>query len=482
MSHDIPQAEPRHSCGAAHHLNLYLHGLSCTMFEPPTERRFGVWTADEVDYALLLTQYFKAGLFLDIPHNKTIRMWLSERLHCDPMRVSKKFVNTPMLAHKSAYGYHLNTRALSVITPAQSAFFMHELRVAHRQFLGSIAHQARQAEETKQQQEKAKQTQEERHTKKKWMSAKAAYVASNASWDELLKRCPATSLSLNVNTITEGHAATADTVASVAVVEDHDSDRSAEEDWHKLLPTQEEMLRLYSELPPLKTSSIASLHAAAQAHPSHDDRGATSDHDEEHPSSRRDLINVCHDDIDDHTLELQERKDASSQRHFRCFDSRSSMDTNTIQCSLSSSLSLSPTSWSQDNVPHASRDDRLPLVNSGHHTLLPQPQAASTSSLSLRRSRQCASATASIIQTRQHDDKVKEEAAAYMTCHHRRKRKLRTKATTTMMENELNLTTLANTAERMHEARRCDKNNKTQSHPVEPYLPPSVLATDTYMV
>lgn len=55
--------------------------------------RKGKWSYEEQKYAVAILQYFKKGL-LDIPAGTTLRSYMSEKLQCDPMRVSKKLAGT----------------------------------------------------------------------------------------------------------------------------------------------------------------------------------------------------------------------------------------------------------------------------------------------------------------------------------------------------------------------------------------------------
>jgi hypothetical protein len=52
--------------------------------------RRGKWTVEEEAYVARVIQDFNSG-FLDAPAGTTLRSYLSEKLHCDPMRITKKF-------------------------------------------------------------------------------------------------------------------------------------------------------------------------------------------------------------------------------------------------------------------------------------------------------------------------------------------------------------------------------------------------------
>ncbi|GLE06038.1 hypothetical protein PINS_up015249 [Pythium insidiosum] len=52
--------------------------------------RKGKWTEEEERYAAQLTMYFKEGL-LPIARGTMLRLYLSQKLNCEPMRITKKF-------------------------------------------------------------------------------------------------------------------------------------------------------------------------------------------------------------------------------------------------------------------------------------------------------------------------------------------------------------------------------------------------------
>merc|ERR1711965_185038 len=52
--------------------------------------RKGKWTIEEEEYTRRLVQHFNNGLLM-IPDDTTLRAFLSNRLKCDRMRITKKF-------------------------------------------------------------------------------------------------------------------------------------------------------------------------------------------------------------------------------------------------------------------------------------------------------------------------------------------------------------------------------------------------------
>jgi hypothetical protein len=55
-----------------------------------TTLRRGKWTMEEEAYVARVIQDFNSG-FLNAPAGTTLRSYLSEKLQCDPMRITKKF-------------------------------------------------------------------------------------------------------------------------------------------------------------------------------------------------------------------------------------------------------------------------------------------------------------------------------------------------------------------------------------------------------
>lgn len=53
--------------------------------------RCGKWAAAEEAYALLLIEYFEKGMIVECENGTTLRSFLSRKLHCSPMRISKKY-------------------------------------------------------------------------------------------------------------------------------------------------------------------------------------------------------------------------------------------------------------------------------------------------------------------------------------------------------------------------------------------------------
>lgn len=67
--------------------------------EKPPPLRKGKWCQEEEDYSVVLIDNFEKGV-LQIPEGTTLRMYLANRLNCDPMRITKKFTGQNCLGKK----------------------------------------------------------------------------------------------------------------------------------------------------------------------------------------------------------------------------------------------------------------------------------------------------------------------------------------------------------------------------------------------
>ena len=54
---------------------------------------------EEEEYATRFIHYFSSGL-LSLPEGRTLRASLAEKLHCDPMRITKKYAGASCLGNK----------------------------------------------------------------------------------------------------------------------------------------------------------------------------------------------------------------------------------------------------------------------------------------------------------------------------------------------------------------------------------------------
>jgi len=53
--------------------------------------RRGKWTSEEEAYANKIIAFFNKGLIPNVEQGITLRTYLSDKLQCDPMRITKKY-------------------------------------------------------------------------------------------------------------------------------------------------------------------------------------------------------------------------------------------------------------------------------------------------------------------------------------------------------------------------------------------------------
>ncbi len=61
--------------------------------------RKGKWTLEEEEYASALIENFVSGR-LQLAEGTTLRVYLAEKLNCDPMRITKKFTGNDCLGKR----------------------------------------------------------------------------------------------------------------------------------------------------------------------------------------------------------------------------------------------------------------------------------------------------------------------------------------------------------------------------------------------
>mmetsp|Transcript_2404 Transcript_2404/g.4461 ORF Transcript_2404/g.4461 Transcript_2404/m.4461 type:complete len:681 (+) Transcript_2404:70-2112(+) len=66
---------------------------------PANFRRTGKWTVAEEDYSARLIQLFELGVLDNVENGTTLRSFLSSRLNCAPMRISKKYAGKAIGKH-----------------------------------------------------------------------------------------------------------------------------------------------------------------------------------------------------------------------------------------------------------------------------------------------------------------------------------------------------------------------------------------------
>ena len=97
--------------------------------------RRGKWTSEEEAYANRLIDEFKVGL-LPLTDGTTLRTFLSKLLHCDPMRISKKYVGHNCIGKQV---FRRRQQDLERLTEEQMDLNRKELAELERSFLERVA-------------------------------------------------------------------------------------------------------------------------------------------------------------------------------------------------------------------------------------------------------------------------------------------------------------------------------------------------------
>lgn len=91
---------------------------SSAKVKSPSNLRRGKWTAEEEAYVARVIQDFNSG-YLDAPAATTLRTYLSEKLKCDPMRITKKFTGEACIGKRVFHPAVRNPSNASAIDKAQ---------------------------------------------------------------------------------------------------------------------------------------------------------------------------------------------------------------------------------------------------------------------------------------------------------------------------------------------------------------------------
>jgi hypothetical protein len=88
--------------------------------------RRGKWTVEEEAYVARVIQDFNSG-FLDAPAGTTLRTYLSDKLQCDPMRITKKFTGDACIGKRVFHPAVRSPSNASAIDKAQVSLHCHLL-------------------------------------------------------------------------------------------------------------------------------------------------------------------------------------------------------------------------------------------------------------------------------------------------------------------------------------------------------------------
>jgi hypothetical protein len=87
MHVELPQSM---SMGVMHPIPSHVQSSPPQKSKSSNSLRRGKWTVEEEAYVARVIQDFNSG-YLNAPAGTTLRSYLSDKLHCDPMRITKKF-------------------------------------------------------------------------------------------------------------------------------------------------------------------------------------------------------------------------------------------------------------------------------------------------------------------------------------------------------------------------------------------------------
>ena len=89
--------------------------------------RRGKWTPEEEEYVSRVISDFNAG-FLKAPPGTTLRSYLSEKLNCDPMRITKKFTGELAIGKRVFHPVARTLHNSAYIDKAQVCWYFFQLR------------------------------------------------------------------------------------------------------------------------------------------------------------------------------------------------------------------------------------------------------------------------------------------------------------------------------------------------------------------
>ena len=95
---------------------------------PPKKKlRRGKWTPEEEMFVERIIRDFNAGL-LDVPAGTTLRTFLSQKLNCDPMRITKKFTGASCIGKRVFHPRDRSAAVVGELARAKEALAMLEAR------------------------------------------------------------------------------------------------------------------------------------------------------------------------------------------------------------------------------------------------------------------------------------------------------------------------------------------------------------------
>lgn len=93
-------------------------------------RRRGKWTVEEEEYVARVIQDFNSG-FLNAPAGYTLRSYLSDKLQCDPMRITKKFTGESCIGKRVFHPAVRSAANAAAIDKAQVCMVFGKYYIGH---------------------------------------------------------------------------------------------------------------------------------------------------------------------------------------------------------------------------------------------------------------------------------------------------------------------------------------------------------------
>lgn len=117
-------------------LPAFPHSVSAPHIFKPSKLRSGKWHLAEERYADILIDLFDRGLTVECENGATLRSFLSRKLHCSPMRISKKYAGKGI--GKKVFLSKRNNQALQTISREDTRDAIAKLKLAEAKFYNSL--------------------------------------------------------------------------------------------------------------------------------------------------------------------------------------------------------------------------------------------------------------------------------------------------------------------------------------------------------
>lgn len=135
MSEESPKTSQENSCKSNIEKDKPRGREKSNDLEKQRGWRRGKWTVEEEEYSSKLIEEFRNGL-LHLEGGKTLRTYLSEKLNCDPMRISKKYTGCNSIGKQS---FKRTTEKATVMNRGDKERILSEIEFLRKRFLDRIS-------------------------------------------------------------------------------------------------------------------------------------------------------------------------------------------------------------------------------------------------------------------------------------------------------------------------------------------------------